>query len=341
MDALNKNIFMNQNKRNAAIVSSGLGLAGKIIPNSYFNEILGEDVDTWLRNNVQIYNRRWMTEEESLSDLCQKACEQALERADVAADQIDLIIVATDTPEFISPSTSIVLQDRMKMTNAATFDINTACAGFVTALNTGCKYIQSDEQFNHVLVVGAYAMSRYLNLKDKKTVTLFADGAAAVLLQSTNDGRGMLQSQMKSLGEYNTWMGIYGGGSKHPLTQEALEKKEDKLQFVKKIPTEINPTVWPQMIQEVCEKEGIKVEEVDHFFFTQININTIFQTMDALEVSRNKAATVMHDYGYTGSAAIPMAFDDWNSKGLVKKGDKLIFMGSGGGLAFSVVLFQM
>lgn len=332
---------MSEIKRNAAIISSGTGLAGRIVPNSYFNEILREDVDTWLRTNVQIYNRRWMTDDESLADLCEKACQQAMERAGVSPQQIDLIIVATDTPEYISPSTSIVLQDRMHLVNAGTFDINTACAGFVTALNTGCKFIQSDEQFNYVLVVGAYAMSRYLNLGDKKTVTLFADGAAVVLLQATNDGRGMLQSQMKSLGEYNTWMGIYGGGSKHPLTQEAIENKEDKLQFVKKIPTEINPSVWPQMIKEVCEKEGIDVAAVDHFFFTQININTIFQTMDALGADRSKAATVMHEYGYTGSAAIPMAFDDWNSKGKIKKGDKVIFMGSGGGLAFSVVLFQM
>jgi len=328
-------------KRNAKIIASGMAVPDKVVPNQYFNELLGEDVDTWLRENVQIYNRRWAEAGDAISDLIVEACQQAMQNAGLAPEEIDLLIVATDTPEFVSPSTASVVQDKMQLTQAGTFDLNTACAGFGTALDTASKFIQADEQYKHVLVVGAYMMSKYLNLEDKKTVTLFADGAGAVVLKATEDGSGMLQSKLKTRGEFNAWMGIYSGGSKTPLSQEVLDEKTDKLQFVKRIPTEINPEVWTAMITELCEKEGISVSEVDHFFFTQININTIFQTMDNLGVDRKKAPTIMHEYGYTGSACIPMAYAvAENEENRIKDGDLMIFMGSGGGLAFACSLFR-
>lgn len=328
-------------KRNAKIVGSGMAVPDRIVSNQYFNELLGEDVDSWLQQNVQIYNRRWAEEDEAVSDLIVEACREALKHANVEPKEIDLLIIATDTPEFISPSTASVVQEKMQLVNAGTFDLNTACAGFVTALDTGSKFIQADEQYEYVLVVGAYMMSKYLNLQDKKTVTLFADGAGAVVLKASEDGSGMLQSQLRTRGEYNSWMGIYAGGSKIPLSQNVLDEKGEKLQFVKRIPTEINPEVWTQMITELCEKEGVKVSDIDHFFFTQININTIFQTLDNLRVNREKAITIMHEYGYTGSACIPMAYAvAENEEKRVKDGDLMIFMGSGGGLAFACSLFR-
>lgn len=328
-------------KRNAKIISSGMAVPEKIVPNQYFNDLLGEDVDTWLKNNVQIYNRRWAEEGDAISDLIVEACRQALDNAGLKPEDIDLLIVATDTPEFISPSTASVVQDKMQLINAGTFDLNSACAGFVSGLDTASKFIQADSQYKHVLVVGAYMMSKFLNLQDKKTVTLFADGAGAVVLKATEDGSGMLQSQLRTKGEFNSWMGIYAGGSKTPLSQEVLDEKHEKLQFVKKIPTEINPKIWTEMVTELCEKEGISVSDVDHFFFTQININTIFQTLDNLEVDRKKAITIMHEYGYTGSACIPMAYSVAdNEEKRIKEGDLIIFMGSGGGLAFACSLFR-
>jgi 3-oxoacyl-[acyl-carrier-protein] synthase-3 len=210
-------------KRNGAIIASGMAVPDRIVPNSYFNELLGEDVDTWLRNNVQIYNRRWLSDGESMADLIETACLQAMERGNIKAEEIDLLIIATDTPEFVSPATASVIQDRLKLVNAGTFDLNAACSGFVAALDTASKYIQADSQYHNVMVVGAYAMSRYLDVKDKKTATLFADGAAAVILKAETDGRGLLQSQLSALGEYNSWMGIYAGGSAQPVTHEVLE----------------------------------------------------------------------------------------------------------------------
>ena len=329
------------NNSNACILASGSYAPEKVVPNVYFNELLGEDVDTWLRENVQIYERRWCAADESTADLVEKACVRALENASLNADDIDLFIVATDTPEFISPSTASVVQDRLKMVNAGTFDVNTACAGFVTALDIATRYVHSEVGYKHILVVGAYAMSKYLNLSDKKTVTLFADGAGAVVVGRTDAASGYRQSKLLTRGEFNSWMGIYAGGSHQPVSHEVIDHKDHQLKFVQKIPTHINPEIWTSLVEEMCERENINPADIHHYFFTQININSIYQTMDKLGVDRSRAATIMHYYGYTGSACIPMALDEWMKQGKIQKGEYVCFVGSGGGLAFGASLFKM
>jgi len=327
--------------RNSLIVGSGSYVPERMIPNSFFNELLGEDVDTWLRENLTIRERRWCEENQSTADLAVNAALKALESAQISADQIDLLIVATDTPEYISPSTASVVQYRIGAKKAGTFDINTACAGFVTALDTAGKFIQADEKYNYVLVIGAYAMSKYLDLTDKKTVTLFADGAGAVVLKSEENSEcGFLTGSLFTDGQYSDWMGIYAGGTHMPVTHEVVDNKDHLLKFVKKFPKEINPTIWTKMIKESCGKINILPSQIDHYFFTQININTIWETLANLGVEKTKAHTIMDKYGYTGSACIPMAFDDAVKKGKVRKGDVLCFMGSGGGLAFANAIYK-
>lgn len=323
--------------RNAVILSSGAYAPDRVLPNSYFNELLGEDVDTWLRQNVEIYERRWCSEQESTVDLCERAAAQALERAGIRADQLDLLIVATDTPEYVSPSTASVLQHRIGADNAGTFDVNTACAGFVTALDIAAKYILSDEHYQYVLVIGAYAMSKYLNMSDKKTVTLFADGAGAVVMaaEENTTKRGFLSSQLISRGQYCEWMGIYAGGTKYPVNEQVLADKTHLLQFVKKFPKELNPEIWSSMARTLCDRIGASPDEVDHFFMTQINVHSIRETMDVLGQPHDKAQTAMHYYGYTGSACIPMAFNMAMEADKVKPGELGMFIGSGGGLAFA------
>lgn len=323
--------------RNAVILSSGAYAPDRVLPNSYFNDLLGEDVDTWLRENVEIYERRWCGPDESTVDLCEKAALQALNRAGLRADQLDLIIIATDTPEYVSPSTSSVLQDRIGAGNAGTFDVNTACAGFVTALDIASKYILSDEQYRYILVIGAYAMSKYLNMADKKTVTLFADGAGAVVLaaEESDQKRGVLASKLISKGQYCEWMGIYGGGTRFPLSEQVLADKTHLLQFVKKFPKELNPEIWSAMTRSLCERIGVTPDDIDHFFITQINVNSLRETMDLLEQPHAKAHATMHYLGYTGSACIPMAYNLVVEQGKVKPGELGFFIGSGGGLAFA------
>ncbi|HRN26045.1 MAG TPA: ketoacyl-ACP synthase III [Ignavibacteriaceae bacterium] len=328
--------------RNAQIAASGMFVPERVIPNSFFNELLGEDVDTWLRENLTIKERRWCNEDQSTADLCVEAAKIILKNANTSARELDLIIIATDTPEYISPSTTSVVQYRLGAVKAGTFDVNTACAGFVTALDIASKYIRSDKKYNKVLVIGAYAMSKYLNMQDKKTVTLFADGAAGVLLRSIdNENEGFLTSSLYTEGQYADWMGIYAGGTHQPVTPKVLENKDHLLKFVKKFPKETNPITWTRMIKEACDDIKINPKDINHYFITQININSIWETLDNLGVERSKGHTIMEYFGYTGSACIPMAFDDANRKGLIKKGDLVLFIGSGGGLAFALSIFKI
>lgn len=328
--------------RNAIIISSGAYVPEQVIPNSYFNELLGQDVDTWLRENVHIYERRWCKDDESTADLAEAAARQAMERASVKAEDLDLIIISTDTPEYISPSTASVVQHRLGAKNAGTFDINTACAGFVTAMDIATKYIRSDEQYNTVLVIGAYAMSKFLNKQDKKTVTLFADGAGAVVMKANNDrSKGFLASELISRGEYAEWMGIYGGAAHKPISDEVLTNHDHQLKFVRKFPKELNPEYWSKMAKNLYERTGSKAGDIAKYFITQININSIWETLDILEEPREKGHTIMHYYGYTGSACIPMSFNDAMEKELVKEGDLVFFIGSGGGLTFASAAFRL
>ena len=328
--------------RRALITSTGSYVPERVVPNAYFNELLGEDVDTWLRQNVNIHARRWCADGESVADLCERAARQALERAEVRADELDLLIVATDTPEFVSPSTAAVLQHRLGATKAGTFDLNAACAGSVTALDVAAKYIAADTRYSKVLVIGGYAMSKYLDLTDKKTVTLFADGAGAVLLTAAeNTDRGFLTSRLHTEGQYTGWMGIYAGASHQPVTAEVVARNDHKLKFVHRFPKEINPEIWTRLAREMAEDIGVSPRDVDHYVMTQLNVHAIHETLDRLDVPRERAPLIMQEYGYTGSAAIPMALDAALVRGDIKKNDLVFLIGSGGGLAFAGAAFRM
>lgn len=311
----------------------------KVVPNAYFNEVLGEDVDTWLVNNLTIRERRWCEDHESTVDLCEAAARRILDQGYLEPSDLDLIIVATDTPEYVSPSTASVLQNRLQARGAGTFDVNTACAGFVTALDMGAKYIRSDERYAKVLVLGAYAMSKFLDMKDKKTVTLFADGAAGALLQAHDGPEGWQAANLHTEGQYHGWMGIYGGGAGQPSTPESVLAGAHRLKFVKKFPREINPTTWTRMIGETAAEAGFAIQDVKRIFFTQININSIYETMENLGLGMDRTHCVMDRYGYTGSACIPMCLAEAQATGQLAPGDKIMFMGSGGGLAFACAAF--
>ncbi|MFA6541032.1 MAG: ketoacyl-ACP synthase III [Bacteroidota bacterium] len=306
------------------------------MPNSYFNDLYGEDVDSFLKQNRNIMERRFASDAQVTSDLIVEAAQKALTAAHLKPSDLSLIVVSTDTPDYISPSTASVVQYKLGAVNAGTFDINTACAGFVTAVDIGSKYVISDDQYHYVLVVGAYLMSRYLDFSDKKIATLFADGAGAAILAPSNDEPGVLHTKLFTDGQYHDYMGIYAGGTFIKTTHEAIDNKDHLLRFAKKIPLETNATYWPRFITEVAGKIRQPVSAVDHFFFTQININSINQTLDALSLSREKSHNVMNKYGYTGSAAIGMALDDAVLQHKLKKDDLIFLVSSGGGMAMAV-----
>lgn len=322
--------------RTAVIRSTGAYAPKRILTNQYFDELLGTDVSTWLEK-MNIYERRWCAEDESTADLCVEAGNQAIERAGIKASEIDLIIVATDTPEYISPSTATLVQYRMEAGHAGTFDINHACAGFITALNIGAKFINTEPHLRHVLVIGAYAMSKFLNKEDKKTVTLFADGAAAAVIggEEQKTSRGVLATEMITLGQYYDGMGIYAGGAKKPISTAAALDGDRFMQLVYKFPPELNPQMWERLARILCKRIGATPEEVDQYIFTQININSIRLTMERLHLPIEKTHTIMDRYAFTGAACVGMALNDAVEKELIKQNDLLVLVSSGSGLAFS------
>ena len=327
--------------RNAVICATGAYFPQRLLPNSYFNALLGEDVDQWLRENLEIYQRYWCGENESTVDLCVHAATQAMERAGIKGSQINLIIVATDTPEYLTPSTASIVQYRLEAGWAGTFDLNSACSGFVTALDVAARYVRDEPDCEYALVIGAYAISKYLNPKDKKTVSLFSDGAGAVILKAEKtEDRGYLCSKLMTLGQYYDGMGIYGGGTAHPITHESIDKGEHFLKIVYRFPPELNPQMWTRMAKDMSAKLDVSPKDVDRYFLTQINIRSIRMTMDHLHIPYDKAQYIMHKYAYPGSAAIPIALNEAVLEGKVKKNDLLYFIGTGSGLSFASVAFR-
>jgi 3-oxoacyl-[acyl-carrier-protein] synthase-3 len=253
---------------------------------------------------------------------------------------LDLIIVTTDTPDYLSPSTAAVVQYKLGAEKAGTFDLNSACAGFVTAMDVGAKYIQADSRYQNILVVGAYAMSKWLNLEDYKIATLFADGAGAAILQARSEPGGVLSSRLRTDGQYHDYMGLYAGGSAQPFSQKVLDEKAHLLKFAKKIPLETNPMWWPKLTQQMLEETERHLSEIKTFLMTQINIQLINETLDKMQVDRSKSHNIMDRYGYTGSASIGMAMADADHQGKFKKGDLICLLSSGGGVSMGTMLIE-
>lgn len=324
----------------AKIIGTGSYVPEKIITNDDLSRMLGEDINAFVSEVIGIDERHVCAEDESTADLALLASRRALEAAGINAEDLNLIILATDTPEYLSPATSVVVQHRLGAKNAGTFDINCACAGFVTALDAASKFIAADSSYQHVLVVGAYAISKYVDWTEKKTSTIFADGGGAVVLKSS-DTPGFLASKLVAEGSYHDHMGIYAGGTHMPVTEEVLrEGAWTKVRFAKKYPPEVNLQGWPRIIKDVLVKGSLEFDDVSLFLFTQVNLSTIKEVMKGLDMPMSRTHTVMQKWGYTGSACIPMVLDDALRQGKLKPDDVVMMCASGGGLNMACAAFR-
>ena len=328
--------------RYAQILSTGSYVPERVVTNAEIDKLLGESTSQWLIDNVGIRERRWMADDQATSDLIVEASKKALDKAGVNPDELDLVIVSTDTPDYLSPSTSIVVQHKLGAIKAGCYDVNSACAGWVTALDQGARYLATEPSFKYVLVVGGYGMSRYINPSDKKTANLFADGAGAALL-GVGGEPGFLASNLLAKGEYHDALGIYCGGTSLPATTENLEQYGGKpiVQFVKKFPKTFNTEYWPKLIQGALDKVNYTFDDVDFYLFTQLNLRTIEAMMDLLGQPIEKTHRVMEKWGYTGSPCVIMALDDAINQGRgPKPGDKVLFCASGGGISMAASLWE-
>jgi 3-oxoacyl-[acyl-carrier-protein] synthase-3 len=287
------------------ILSTGSYVPERVVTNAEVDALIGESTSDWLLANVGIRERHWMSPEQTTSDLIVEASKKALARVGLSAADLDLLIVSTDTPDYLSPSTSVVVQHKLGAHKAGCYDINSACAGWVTALDQGARYLMTEPAYKYILVAGGYGMSRFINIKDKKTANLFADGAGAVVL-GVGDGAGFLASNLMAIGEFHDALGIYTGGAFRPCTPKNLE------QF-----------------------GAPKVE------FTQLNLRTIEYMMEFLKQPIEKTHWVMDKWGYTGSPCVIMALDDAIDQGKgPKPGETILFCASGGGITMASSLWK-
>ena len=229
------------------ILSTGSYVPERVVTNAEVDAMLGESTNEWLLANVGIRERRWMSPEQTTSDLIVEASKKALDRAGLSPADLDLIIVSTDTPDYLSPSTSVVVQHKLGANKAGSYDVNSACAGWVTALDHGARYLMTEPSYKYILVAGGYGMSRYINPKDKKTANLFADGAGAAVL-GVGEELGFLASNLLAVGEFHDALGIYTGGTFRPCTPET---GAPKVEFVKKFPKTFNT--------EYCKVHSIRL----------------------------------------------------------------------------------
>jgi 3-oxoacyl-[acyl-carrier-protein] synthase-3 len=327
--------------RFATIVSTGSYLPEIEISNDLLRTRFADDpekVDK-LEGATGIRKRWYAPDDWATSDLALPAARQALERAGRKPEDVDLIILGTDSPDFITPATSVVLQHKLGARNAGTFDVACACASFPTGLAAAAGLIATNASLGTVLVVGAYLMHRLADPKDP-AIFFYGDGACAAVLESS-DHAGFVVSAMQADGSYNRNWGIYAGGTAEPASETAVREGRTKVQFVERYPPEINEQGWPSIVRRLAHDGGFVLPDVDLFIFTQVRKPTIEKVMADLGVPFERAHTIMEECGYTGSACVGMALDDAIAKGKLRSGGLVVLVGSGVGYNQAGVAFRM
>jgi 3-oxoacyl-[acyl-carrier-protein] synthase-3 len=337
---------MTKMARSAIVKGLGMYVPEKMLTNEEIEQMLGRPgTADWLVENVGIKQRHIMADDEVTSDLALHAGREALENADIEPDELDLIILSTDTPDYISPATSVVVQYKLGAKNAGTFDVNCACAGLVTSLDIASRYIQTDSDIDSVLVIGAYGMTKFVDWTDHYTCTLFADAAGAYVLQPSVDRKGFLASKLIADGSFHDHLGVFVGGTAEPPTIEAIQKHRHHLAFRKRFPADTNLKHWPQLTRDCVSKANLSIEDIDWFFFTQVNIRTIEAVMEDLGVPFEKTHTVMDKWGYTGSACVALAMYDAIDQGKLPpigqgNGEYIALCSSGGGFNMAAAVLR-
>lgn len=283
---------------------------------------------------------RWNAPEDwATSDVALPAAKQALERAGKRPEDVDLIILGTDSPDYISPATSVVLQYKLGAKNAGTFDVGCACASFPTALASGAGWIATNPAIKTVLVVGVYLMHK-LAAKDDPLLFFYGDGAGAAVL-TASDRPGFAGAAAQAGGEYHKYWGIYSGGTFEPATVESVKAGRTTVKMVERYPPEINHEGWPRLVRKLAAGSGFAVSDIDFIIFTQVRKPSIDLVMADLGLPIEKTHTIMEEWGYTGSACIPMALDDALAKKKIRSGDRLVMVGSGVGYNQAAAAFIM
>lgn len=323
--------------KNAKMIGFGLYTPKNLVENERLQEFL-ETSDEWIRTRTGI-ERRYISLDENTSDLAVEASKKALSQARLSAEEIDLIIVATVTPDNFTPSTACIVQDKLGAKNAWAFDINAACTGFIYALKLGRSLIRSGEA-NNALIIGAETLSKALNWEDRGSCVLFGDGAGATVLTSTEEDCGIKCVNVKSDGSKGDSLVIQGLPLNSPF-KDGREVSENYINMNGREIFKFATKVMEESIVEILEKENIKIEDIAAIIPHQANLRIIDYVVKRLGIPREKFITNLHNYGNTSGASIPIALCESIDEGNLKKGDNIIMVGFGGGLTWGAALIKL
>ena len=309
-------------------MNAGILGIGRYIPESIVtNQDLEKRMDTsdeWIRTRTGIEARRIASDEINTSDMAFEAAKKALENANISAEELDLILVATVTPDQPFPSVACMIQDKLGATKAAAMDVGAACAGFMYGIITASQFIQTGA-YKHVLVVGVEKLSKITDWEDRNTAVLFGDGAGAAVIGQVSEGRGVLSFEL----------GAAGSGAKHLY--------EDENNHIIMNGREVFKFAVRQMGESalnVIEKAGLTRENVDLLIPHQANIRIMEASRERLNLPIEKMTKTIHKYGNTSSASIPMAIVEELEAGRIKDDDLLVMVGFGGGLTWGAIALR-
>lgn len=319
-----------------------IGLGAYVPPNEMSNEDWMKLVDTsdeWITTKTGMKKRRIASSEVCTSDLAVEACKQALDDSGLKAEDIDLIILATSSPDVPLSSTAGIIQHKLGCTDCAAFDINAVCAGWVHALDVGRRFVGTNG-YQNVLVVGSEIYSRILNWKDRATCVLFGDGAGAAVLSEVKEGKGIISSWLMSDGSGSSVIEIPAGGVRTPYNSDSFVEGAQYFHMDGRAVWDFAIEAFPQAVNESLKRAGKSIEDVDLVIPHQANINIIKTGMEKLGLGMEKTYTNLHKYGNTAGASVPIAMKEAMEKGLINDGDLVVTAAFGGGLAWGANVIQ-
>lgn len=320
------------NLRPVGVIGTGKYVPEKILTNSDLEKMVDTN-DEWIVSRTGIKERHIAAPDQATSDLAYEAAIKALESAGMTGSDLDLIIVATITPDSSFPSTACILQDKLGAKGAAAFDLSAACSGFVYGLATATSFIQSG-MYNNALVIGADCLSRITDYTDRNTCVLFGDGAGAVIVGEVPEGRGFKSFDLGAEGAGGSLLQMEGGGSRLPASVETVENKKHYIYMNGREVFKFAVRVMGTATIEVLRKAGLERTDVDLFVPHQANIRIIQSSMQRLELPEEKVVVNVDKYANTSAASIPLALVEAAEEGRMKAGDTVLMVGFGGGLTW-------
>ncbi len=320
---------MKTKKYSAVITALGMYVPDKVLDNAYFESIM-DTTEEWITTRTGIKERR-ILENGATSDLATKATEDLLQQHNVNPEEIDVIIIATVTPDMLFPATACLVQERIGANNAWGFDLSAACSGFLFAYQTGCAFIESG-QYKKVLVIGADKMSSILDYSDRNSCILFGDGAAAVLLEQSEDlNLGLQNSTLRIDGVGKDKLLMSGGGSLNPPTHETIDKRMHYLYQDGKAVYKVAVIGMADVSYELMKKNNLTSDDIAFLVPHQANKRIIDATGNRMGLDSDKVMINIDKYGNTTAATIPLCLVEYYRDGRIKKGDKLILSAFGAG----------